>query len=462
MGTRVWPPQQAATTGSPSQMRPPAPSSPSSRASTVASSSPSSTRASFASSPQLTPGASGLQRPPPPATNATAPVHSSPSSPPMAAPARPSRLPQSPMTSRPAPPSTVDRESSPASSPHPTATRPPAPARPSLPENPVNSQHASAPPRPKLPAQPAVDSTAVAPSSSSYAASSEATTPGKITLPPPRARQVAEQPKAALDNASSSQRSHASDDIDYPHVRGYEVKTDAYTKEKIVLYIIEIAGQNVYRRLAETREFHGKVSKLLAKMNAGEPPAFPVVNVGVFGSMEKAVADLDEYFRLMANLPEEVLTSSTVADFFRATPKDLQEREAGAAKAAKRNDPAAILAIHVVDCKKIRDPGEKFYAYGLEVSHGDGSTVIVWRRYREFFDFVGRLKEIYPTESGSLDDALPPRKFFGRSQVKDVASQRVPDLDKFMQYVMSNELTSDCQQLRYFLHPTFNNIVPPP
>ncbi|XP_062508255.1 neutrophil cytosol factor 4-like [Corticium candelabrum] len=102
-----------------------------------------------------------------------------------------------------------------------------------------------------------------------------------------------------------------------------------------------------------------------------------------------------------------------------------------------RGEEDEIVDVEIVDLEKKREL-RKYYVYVIEVSVKRGPKYIVYRRYNQFHNLHQVLDERYPIEAGHIDAKdrvlpnLPGKIYLGRSAVKDVAEERIPQLNVFI------------------------------
>ena len=74
----------------------------------------------------------------------------------------------------------------------------------------------------------------------------------------------------------------------------------------------------------------------------------------------------------------------------------------------------------------------------IDVTLSDGSKYTVFRRFNEFHDMNQKLEERFPVDAGYFNygqrtlPELPGKILFGRSAVRNVAEQRLPQLDEYL------------------------------
>ena len=77
-------------------------------------------------------------------------------------------------------------------------------------------------------------------------------------------------------------------------------------------------------------------------------------------------------------------------------------------------------------------------AYVVEITLSDGSKYTVFRRFNEFHDLNQKLEERFPVDAGYFNygqrtlPEMPGKILFGRSAVRNVAEQRLPQLNEYL------------------------------
>ena len=85
----------------------------------------------------------------------------------------------------------------------------------------------------------------------------------------------------------------------------------------------------------------------------------------------------------------------------------------------------------ITDLEKRRGTN-KYYIYIIEVTTYGSLKYNVYRRYAQFFEMHSNLTESCTPELAKTIPILPPKIYFGRSAVREVASQRMPLLNDFI------------------------------
>lgn len=82
---------------------------------------------------------------------------------------------------------------------------------------------------------------------------------------------------------------------------------------------------------------------------------------------------------------------------------------------------------------------------------------LIFRRYSDFYDLEQQLKKRFPIDSGARSSGdrvlpnLPQKRYIGRSAIHDVAQQRMPDLQTYLQaLIKAPPKISACDLVRTF------------
>ena len=92
-------------------------------------------------------------------------------------------------------------------------------------------------------------------------------------------------------------------------------------------------------------------------------------------------------------------------------------------------------------------------AYVIDVTLSDGCKYTVFRRFNEFHDVNQKLEERFPVDAGYFNygqrtlPELPGKILFGRSAVRNVAEQRLPQLNEYLKVRRCNMLVSSSARL---------------
>ena len=89
----------------------------------------------------------------------------------------------------------------------------------------------------------------------------------------------------------------------------------------------------------------------------------------------------------------------------------------------------------ITDLEKRRGTS-KYYIYIIEVTTHGSLKYNIYRRYAQFFEMHNNLTESCTPELAKTIPLLPPKIYFGRSAVREVASQRMPLLNDFMSHLL--------------------------
>ena len=77
-------------------------------------------------------------------------------------------------------------------------------------------------------------------------------------------------------------------------------------------------------------------------------------------------------------------------------------------------------------------------AYVIDITLSDDSKYTVFRRFNEFHDMNQKLEERFPVDAGYFNygqrtlPEVPAKILFGRSAVRNVAEQRLPQLNEYL------------------------------
>lgn len=99
-------------------------------------------------------------------------------------------------------------------------------------------------------------------------------------------------------------------------------------------------------------------------------------------------------------------------------------------------------AVEIIDVEK-RKGLSKYYAYVVQVTLKNGESYTVFRRFREFNDLNQKLEDRFPVEAGYFNYAerklpeLPKKIYLGRSSVRNVAEERQPYLNYYLQHLLT-------------------------
>eukprot|EP00800_Vazella_pourtalesii_P007333 TRINITY_DN1979_c1_g1_i1.p1 TRINITY_DN1979_c1_g1~~TRINITY_DN1979_c1_g1_i1.p1 ORF type:complete len:379 (+),score=80.24 TRINITY_DN1979_c1_g1_i1:34-1137(+) len=108
-------------------------------------------------------------------------------------------------------------------------------------------------------------------------------------------------------------------------------------------------------------------------------------------------------------------------------------------RSGKLIDPEAKYApvsAVITDTEKRRG-ASKYYIYIVEVTTQGNLRYNVYRRYAQFFEMHHDLTESCSGELAKNIPMLPPKIYFGRSAVREVATERLPLLNDFLSRLMS-------------------------
>ncbi|XP_065826186.1 neutrophil cytosol factor 4-like [Oscarella lobularis] len=100
-----------------------------------------------------------------------------------------------------------------------------------------------------------------------------------------------------------------------------------------------------------------------------------------------------------------------------------------------------VIDVDIVDIEKRREM-QKYYVYVIEVTLRSKKRYIIYRRYNQFHNLGSNLEERFPIEAGYISakervlPSLPKKKFMGRSAIRDVAQERLPQLTAYLRTVL--------------------------
>ncbi|KAI6653231.1 hypothetical protein LOD99_3756 [Oopsacas minuta] len=108
-------------------------------------------------------------------------------------------------------------------------------------------------------------------------------------------------------------------------------------------------------------------------------------------------------------------------------------------RSGKTIDPDAHYtpcAAVITDVEKRRGIS-KYYVYIIEVTTQGNLKYNVYRRYAQFFEMHQNLTDSCTSEQAKSIPLLPPKIYFGRSAVREVATERMPLLNDFLNRLIS-------------------------
>ena len=98
----------------------------------------------------------------------------------------------------------------------------------------------------------------------------------------------------------------------------------------------------------------------------------------------------------------------------------------------------------ITDLEKRRGTS-KYYIYIIEVTTYGNLKYNVFRRFAQFFEMYNNLSESCTPELAKTIPLLPPKIYFGRSAVREVANQRMPLLNDFISRILQiTDLAKKC------------------
>lgn len=99
--------------------------------------------------------------------------------------------------------------------------------------------------------------------------------------------------------------------------------------------------------------------------------------------------------------------------------------------------PSALHLFSFSELSHMHNPSNS-QAYVVQVTLSDGSKYSTFRRYSEFHDMNQKLEERFPVDAGYFNygqrtlPEMPGKILFGRSAVRNVAEQRLPQLNEYL------------------------------
>ncbi|XP_076347467.1 phosphatidylinositol-4-phosphate 3-kinase catalytic subunit Pi3K68D isoform X1 [Tachypleus tridentatus] len=120
-------------------------------------------------------------------------------------------------------------------------------------------------------------------------------------------------------------------------------------------------------------------------------------------------------------------------------------------KTFTKETDGCIKCLKVVSYQKRYDP-EKYYVYEIKVTRENvNQSMTVFRTYREFWEFHQKLCMMFPL---AKFHPLPRGSFVGRSNIREVAEQRMIEIDNFLKELldMADEV-AHCSLVYTFFHP---------
>lgn len=107
-------------------------------------------------------------------------------------------------------------------------------------------------------------------------------------------------------------------------------------------------------------------------------------------------------------------------------------------RSGKTIDPDAEympITAAIIDVEKRRGTS-KYYVYTIEVATQGNHKYCIYRRYAQFHEMHTALMENCSPELSKKIPLLPPKIYFGRSAVREVANERMPLLNDFIKRLM--------------------------
>ena len=131
-------------------------------------------------------------------------------------------------------------------------------------------------------------------------------------------------------------------------------------------------------------------------------------------------------------------------------------------RSGKSIDPDAKYAptsAVITDIEK-RRATSKYYIYIIEITTQGNLRYNVYRRYAQFFEMHHNLTESCSSELARHIPVLPPKIYFGRSAVREVATERLPLLNDFLSRLMSHPDLLNKACVMHFLTQTIDDGKP--
>lgn len=117
------------------------------------------------------------------------------------------------------------------------------------------------------------------------------------------------------------------------------------------------------------------------------------------------------------------------------------------------NSVDRVVKALIIGYEKRREGG-KHYVYKIKITYASEKKNFVWRRYSQF----DALRTTFDTPTfqaaGVNLPKLPPKKYFGRSNIRSVAVFRRPVLQQFLDGALAIDSDIAAQTLLFFLTPT--------
>lgn len=108
--------------------------------------------------------------------------------------------------------------------------------------------------------------------------------------------------------------------------------------------------------------------------------------------------------------------------------------------------------------------GKAQFVFKIEVDWSNGSKTTCYRTYNDFYDLQCKLLDAFPEEAGSVKGTerklpfLPGKQMFRRS-TKQLALERLPQLDQYLKDLISLTNVTQCSHVRWFLAEVSGEVV---